>query len=396
MPYGDKDVLSRKVMGGGTLNEVHKVQYNRNIGTSGTGEGFFKPDKQAATETGSTNSQRAVASYRLAQALGLGDVHAEEDFATHGKQQGSVSAKADGQALQTPIFTPVTKTVAKGSDQTKIRKLKNRSNPLQLWKSKHTYEKMTDAKQRDPGYDNPVTQRGMLDLQALDSVTGQRDRHNGNIYVDDASGRVKGIDNDLAFRQGAMFQDISASKKPDRLKMLTDEREEAHIGLPPMMHSATADSIEKFNFKKKNLRTVLGDGSGESMLGDDELGYIKKRGRAMQSHVADLRKDGRVVDQFDAGTYDQLKAGHKVDAIWGDKRADNYIARNEEHLAAQRAQGMDIPVPARTAPPAVPSRTGRPALSGAPAQGLVPAPRTGSGTVSPAVARARRHGFSYG
>lgn len=46
---------------------------------------------------------------------------------------------------------------------------------------------------------HPETQRGLANLQLMDSLTGQMDRHEGNIFVDPKSGSVKGIDNDLAF-----------------------------------------------------------------------------------------------------------------------------------------------------------------------------------------------------
>ncbi len=54
---------------------------------------------------------------------------------------------------------------------------------------------------RDGGFDfeNPVTQKEFADLQLIDYLTGQTDRHPGNIYVDSETGEVTGIDNDQAF-----------------------------------------------------------------------------------------------------------------------------------------------------------------------------------------------------
>ena len=38
-----------------------------------------------------------------------------------------------------------------------------------------------------------------MDLQLIDALTGQVDRHGGNIFVDPKTGKVTGIDNDAAF-----------------------------------------------------------------------------------------------------------------------------------------------------------------------------------------------------
>jgi hypothetical protein len=48
-------------------------------------------------------------------------------------------------------------------------------------------------------YSRPEIQRGLSDLQVSDFITGQVDRNPNNIFIDPVTGKVTGIDNDLAF-----------------------------------------------------------------------------------------------------------------------------------------------------------------------------------------------------
>ncbi len=48
---------------------------------------------------------------------------------------------------------------------------------------------------------DPRIQKGLSDLQVIDFINGETDRHAGNIFIDPATGKVTGIDNDLSFPQ---------------------------------------------------------------------------------------------------------------------------------------------------------------------------------------------------
>jgi hypothetical protein len=48
-------------------------------------------------------------------------------------------------------------------------------------------------------YDDADVRRGLMNLQLLDTLTGEVDRHNENIFVDEETRSVTGIDNDLSF-----------------------------------------------------------------------------------------------------------------------------------------------------------------------------------------------------
>ena len=59
---------------------------------------------------------------------------------------------------------------------------------------------------RNFDFSQPATQKGLSDLQLMDALTGQIDRHGGNIFIDPETGRVYGIDNDLAFPKDDEFR----------------------------------------------------------------------------------------------------------------------------------------------------------------------------------------------
>jgi hypothetical protein len=52
--------------------------------------------------------------------------------------------------------------------------------------------------QRALAFQSPEVRRGLMDLQLIDFITGEVDRHHGNIFIS-PEGHVQGIDNDLSF-----------------------------------------------------------------------------------------------------------------------------------------------------------------------------------------------------
>lgn len=160
----------------------------------------------------------------------------------------------------------------------------------------------------DIDYSSHNVQKGLYDLEALDYITGQIDRHPGNIFIDPTTGQVKGIDNDLAFpgldRGQMLSSDVmgEAASKPVQ-------------NLPLFMHKDTAKKIESLNPDKlrQELSSVKYPGGG-GKLSDAEIDGAVQRLKEMQTHIGELRKQGRVVDQFDNTTY-QTAVKHQNDAI---------------------------------------------------------------------------------
>lgn len=340
-------------LGGGTANAVDKVTYDTPIGDSQTRSGYFKANNKEAGGKLGTMSSRAVASSNLAKALGL-DVIADEQFAEVDGKTGSVSADV-GDA------TPLKKDVFEEEIS------KERAEPLiemghQIKKRDDKYFMHSGEDYQDVDYSRPETQRGLFDLQAFDAIVGQSDRHGGNIMVDNKSGKVTGIDNDLAMTAGENVK-MSGDAGEDVGKL--DQKWGKYRGLPSMMDKQTAKKIKKFDFSRKNLRRVLDDPSlpEEHRLTDADYMQLKQRGRAMQAHVKGLKKSGGLVDTWDDTTYQKAKddvIDNKGMLSGGNYLSDQSIKLDEQKAKAPTVTPTTVP-PQRTTPP-VPTTTSHPEL----------------------------------
>lgn len=147
-------------------------------------------------------------------------------------------------------------------------------------------------------YSDPRIQKGMCDLEAVDYITGQIDRHYGNVFVNPETGKVTGIDNDLAFpeqNRAAMIQSDGAVQ------------EKAVQGMPRMMSSDTADKI--LATRPDQLSSLLSsiknpDGSGG--LSKDEILGAVTRLQELQEAIKDPNSGVQVVKEFNQDTYNTL------------------------------------------------------------------------------------------
>lgn len=142
---------------------------------------------------------------------------------------------------------------------------------------------------------NPVIQRGLSDLEVMDYITGQIDRHPGNMFLDPSTGQVTGIDNDLAFPE--------VSRK-DLIKNGGQFIQKMTQGMPAVVHADTAKKILAAN--PEDLRKMLEDmqvPDATSRLGQPAIDGAVKRLKDLQSALKGPRPDIKVVAQFDDKTY---------------------------------------------------------------------------------------------
>ena len=156
-------------------------------------------------------------------------------------------------------------------------------------------------------YSHPETQKGLYDLECLDYLTGQIDRHPGNVFVDPATGKVMGIDNDLAFPQmnrGAMLSDANNEEMVNK----------PVANLPRYMHEDTARKIESMrpDDLRRTLANVKPPGGGDGLTTQEIDGAVDRL-KELQKHAADLRKTGRVVKEFNKHTYDEAINHQKIE-----------------------------------------------------------------------------------
>jgi hypothetical protein len=252
---------SSQALNSGTANSVFKVRTKESIGNSDTDRGFFKPDDESfTTEQGISMSNRAVASSKLNKYLGFNNI-AENVYAEHQGQKGSVAAKVRG----SPLFEMIRENGG-----------------------------LKGYHYNSPDMQDPKIQQGMSDLQLFDFITGQGDRHGGNIYVDNETGDVSGIDDDIAFGSDmAIFQ-----RERDDEQLGTTDPDMKFAGLPELIDKRTAKRI--LGKKAKNLPKQL-----KGHLSDQEIKTTQARLRFVKAELKKRKKNKTLVNKWDRDTYDQ-------------------------------------------------------------------------------------------
>ena len=164
------------------------------------------------------------------------------------------------------------------------------------------------AKIEDPK--DPAYQRSMANLGVIDYLTGQVDRHGGNIFYDPATGSVKGIDNDLAFGQ-FNHQNAQGAGYGAALE-----------GLPKQIDAETAKVIR--DMSEDEFRASISPRNGDPQgLEKAEIDKAVERFHKMKAHIAQLSKAGLLVQQWDDQTY--ADACNDVDG--------SYLGRHEDMVA---------------------------------------------------------------
>jgi hypothetical protein len=356
---GDVDTIEEG--DGGSVNRVDKVKYHNNILDSGTNRGFFKPEPvynperpdaaiipTLAEDIGiqkadARMSGRAVASSKLDAWLGT-NVLAREDFAEHpkrggGLESGSVSADVGGKKLVEGVWGPLPAAhAAMGNDLVE-------GNPGKYRKKGGGFEQLQHQQLNRIDYGNAKTQKGLLDLQLVDFISGQADRHGGNIHVL-GDGSVKGIDNDIAFGDPA-----KASKR----EIEGDKR----AGMPNLIDAATAERVMKL--KSKDLSKVLNAGAErDQKLNKAELKAAKGRMKELKGHIKHLQKGNGLVGEGDYGA--GLLARAHADG------GDSYLKRHDHMFNHPAGNEQQEPLPAPPSTSTVAPHTFQPAAltTGAP------------------------------
>jgi hypothetical protein len=295
-----------------SANDVRSVEYKRNIGTSGENRGFFKgfakktgSDLAGVAGIGTTkdgeNSKdprlgaRAVGSSRLDRALGL-NVLSEEVFSKHGGKRGTTSARVAGNELMTTKFNNIGHIESQTMAEVDLSK--------------------------------PETQRGFSNLQMMDFLTGQVDRHQGNIFVDPETGQVSGIDNDLAFGRNQRGTDLRNN-----------------YGMPEQIDVNTAKAI--IGMSEEQFLEVLDGQEGDYQhLEDDEKQAALERFRTARETCTEYERDGKLIETWDDSTFQE-----STKSLFGEDgqlapgtssrffREDNLISRSVLDLTKQQNRG---------------------------------------------------------
>lgn len=322
---------------GFSANKTYRVDFPVPIGSASTNRGVAKGDKKAGQEDpdvgqykGLSDSSvdvhqdlvkkdmnlisRSVASSNVSKALGLNAV-VQEAYANAPDGSGYVGVSA----------------LASGS-QMMVNVVDENNQPKNI---------IT----RDFDFSRPEIQKGLYDLEAVDYITGQIDRHCGNIFINNETGQVEGIDNDLCFGEKPLSQATSDSAVGVKA-----------VGAPPYFyHEGTAAAIEQMTPESLSdmLRGVRAP-DGSCGLSEPEIQAACERLETMQAAIQLARSEGRVVSQFNRQTFEaslqhqQQKAGEPNFGKYSG--TGNYVGRSQQELElakkmSERPGGMDIVEP---------------------------------------------------
>ena len=159
---------------------------------------------------------------------------------------------------------------------------------------------MTDG---EPNSLTASLQKGLLDLQVIDLICGQVDRHQHNYFVRIEGGEAKitGIDNDTCFGTRAESQYNFGDGPKEKVTV-------PWPGLPPLM------SFDMF----KNLMSItegkLTETLQRSGLNDEAISVAVTRLNVVKSHAVELETTGRVVENFEEWTFTDQESGKTMNA----------------------------------------------------------------------------------
>jgi hypothetical protein len=316
-----RDVKFMKSLGGGSANDVYKARYKKEIADSGTKEGFWKASE-------GNESAKAMASSRLDQALGTNMLSRDVE-AKHKGQLGITSAKVEGEAMSENKYTDLTDQYIEGfgSYEESVKQIKEMG-----MEGMHTFDdegqtisKLTGSELLDVDLKNPEVQRGMANLEVLDYLTGQEDRHEGNIFVDPQTGKVSGIDNDMSFggdMTAEKFQELGDNNINLKVQGLPSQID-ADLGMRILV-------MEESEF----LQILEGNKKDRAHLTEEEKESAVDRFRHLKVHVDNLYMNDGFIWQWNDDTYDEAVESGK-----------GYLAR-----AVRDREGDDVNLKPRSGP----------------------------------------------
>lgn len=288
--YRDKNKIKDSgVIGTGATKSVTQLEFDRDIGDSGSNVGVFSvpPSTLPPSITKAASSgidlnnpnlgNRTLAVVAVAHLFGS-TVMAESKRATIRKQQGILMEKAKGvspvrvewQELTDPDMVSVAEETLAEPDSVMY-------DEFQYDKKKNKYYKRQQKANRIH-FNHPEIQRQLIEMQILDAITGQVDRHAGNYFVDQSGGRnvVKGIDLDLSFGK-------------DKRVAKLDHQDSSMRDLPPIVQASFATRV--IGVGEHRVRAAL-----DGLLSPEEIDATILRYQSVCSYLESIQATGWVED----------------------------------------------------------------------------------------------------
>jgi hypothetical protein len=305
-------------LGSGGINQVRKLVYE----PPGKGKQvrvFKAEDPNARVPDGPREigitpgdpgfARRNVATRKLAEGLGLQDLVPDVDLVLVDGVPGIAMERAQGASLEKDEEEEVVGgasdddirryNLRKDAKTGKVYTTRRRPNPMDL--------------EGDPKIEVQYL-KAMVNLQWLDAISGQIDRHERNYLIDIQGGvlTIKAIDNDFCFGdKHTSIEGIEGSDQPP------GNLGQQYCGLPVLVDKAFHD-----HFKGLSLKDALGP--GWEALTEGERKATELRLKEAQVHADKLAKAGCAVDKWETWKKDEMNA---KEFLLGSKQP-NYAKRD--------------------------------------------------------------------
>ena len=202
-------------------------------------------------------------------------------------------------------------------------------------------------------YKLATTQRMLSDLQIMDAITGQTDRHIGNIFIDPATGIVSSIDQDQAHPSDNDFL-RPAADNPKFISGTTQLggqfRKEGNklIYTQKLIDAGTAEKILKIT--PEQLRSTLKKQVGDESLPDKSIEAEIERFNAVKARIIELKnqKPSGLVTTWNESTFRLLVEGRngvarepeyaETGELYVQPRFNNYVALGAYTVAGKVAK----------------------------------------------------------
>lgn len=309
-----------------SANATYMAEFATPVGDSNTNRGVGKADRYAGNIDVNNNQYMGLSDSAIIES-----VQATRDLNLITR---SVASSKVSRMLGTECVVAEAYATAPDGKAVGISAMASGS---QLLSNVVNYQGEGDAMiHREFDFSRHEIQKGLHDLEAVDYLTGQIDRHAGNIFINNQTGQVEGIDNDLCF-----------GDKPLESAIRDREIAKKAIGVPPQFyHEDTAAAIEQMS--EADLVDVLSSVSspdGKHKLTEPEIGAAVERLKTLKASVQVARAEGRVVSTFNQQTLNaavahQEKFGGEV-IDYASNCCASYLGRSYLELERSRELSLD-------------------------------------------------------
>lgn len=319
---GDDHVDSSRILGSGAVNTVYLNEYGdktRVIKFDPESEKLPTAPRYLGLDGDDPHfGKRNIASRRMADKMGLGPMMPEVKMTL---QDGKVAIAMDLAPGKTPwqdpwIPTDESDTLPPSDKDVTAGKYKLFDT---TWKKKGRLY-VEDLPFEEPPETSAKIQEQLMNLQWLDGLCGQGDRHAQNYLMDVSSTgevRVTGIDNDFCFGEGHDKVETTKYSGID-LKIDTGVIGVGYCGKPPLIPRAIYTQLTTVAWSEL-------EADMKGLLTDKEIAAAKSRHEDLVAHARSLNPDF-VVDDFMAWRSPAPDDPLADDAIPGGMTAKTFLA----------------------------------------------------------------------